>query len=194
MSWWIRSGTKEIKRPRQQPRGKEECVFLCVFVYVSLLCSAIAASSATFALTQLVLAKHWTRPVYSTLPPVGLLQQLPNESGHRSRRWMENSSSGVFECAINRICWCRASLSLSLSARSSQPATVPGVGGGAGEVGRVGLPESTGGQGRIDWLALPTTAQHRGETPKALQIKVCWSLWGRSVLQVKLFYSNQQHF
>lgn len=42
------------------------------------------------------------------------------------------------------------------------PLTVPGVGGGAGEVGGVGLPESTGGQGRIDWLALPATAQQRG--------------------------------
>lgn len=47
---------------------------------------------------------------------------------------------------------------------SDQPATVPGVGGGAGEVGGVGLPESTGRQGRIDWLALPATAQQRGET------------------------------
>lgn len=46
----------------------------------------------------------------------------------------------------------------------TEPATVPGVGGGAGEVGGVGLPESTGGQARIDWLALPATAQQRGET------------------------------
>lgn len=55
---------------------------------------------------------------------------------------------------------------------------IPGVGGGAGEVGGVGLPESTGGQARIDWLALPATAQHRGETATswcllALQVNVC---------------------
>lgn len=53
-------------------------------------------------------------------------------------------------------------------ASSDQPATVPGVGGGAGEVGGVGLPESTGGQGRIDWLALPATAQQRGERRQQL--------------------------
>lgn len=42
-------------------------------------------------------------------------------------------------------------------------ATVPGVGGGgAGEVGGVGLPESTGGQGGVDGLTLPATAQQRG--------------------------------
>lgn len=39
-------------------------------------------------------------------------------------------------------------------------ATVPGIGGGAGEVGGVGLPESTGGQARVDGLTLPATAQH----------------------------------
>lgn len=55
-------------------------------------------------------------------------------------------------------------LARSCSVRADQPATVPGVGGGAGEVGGVGLPESTGGQARIDWLALPATAQQRGET------------------------------
>lgn len=56
-------------------------------------------------------------------------------------------------------------LSVSLArCVSAQPATVPGVGGGAGEVGGVGLPESTGGQGRIDRLALPATGQRRGET------------------------------
>lgn len=53
-------------------------------------------------------------------------------------------------------------------ASSDQPTTVPGVGGGAGEVGGVGLPESTGGQGRIDWLALPATAQRRGERRQQL--------------------------
>lgn len=66
----------------------------------------------------------------------------------------------------------------SFLARSNLPATVPGVGRGAGEVGGVGLPESTGGQGRIDWLALPATAQQRGEMATvgaflALQVKVC---------------------
>ncbi len=56
---------------------------------------------------------------------------------------------------------------------SDQLATVPGVGGGAGEVGGVGLPESTGGQARIDWLALPATAQQRGELePFSSQVNV----------------------
>lgn len=64
-------------------------------------------------------------------------------------------------------------LSLLGPARSNQPATVPGVGGGTGEVGGVGLPESTRGQARIDWRALPATAQQRGETaPFSLQVKV----------------------
>lgn len=46
---------------------------------------------------------------------------------------------------------------------STSAATVPGVGGGgAGEVGSVGLPESTGGQGGVDGLTLPATAQQRG--------------------------------
>lgn len=48
--------------------------------------------------------------------------------------------------------------------RSCSAATVPGVGGGAGEVGGVGLPESTGGQARVDGLTLPATAQQRGDS------------------------------
>lgn len=50
------------------------------------------------------------------------------------------------------------------SALCGRPVTVPGVGRGAGEIGGVGLPKSTGGQARIDRLALPATAQQRGET------------------------------
>lgn len=47
--------------------------------------------------------------------------------------------------------------------RSTSAATVPGVGGGgAGQVGGVGLPESAGGQGGVDGLALPATAQQMG--------------------------------
>lgn len=43
-------------------------------------------------------------------------------------------------------------------------ATVPGVGGGgAGQVGGVGLPESTGGQGGVDGLTLPDHSTAEGE-------------------------------
>ena len=62
-------------------------------------------------------------------------------------------------------------------ARSSQLAAVPGVGRGAGEIGGVGLPESTGGQGRIDWLALPATAQRR----ERRQQVVAFSFTGKSL-------------
>lgn len=65
--------------------------------------------------------------------------------------------SGLFRRAVNRCCWRGALLG------STSTTTVPWEGGGgAGEVGGVGLPESAGGQGGVDGLTLPATAQQRG--------------------------------
>lgn len=91
-------------------------------------------------------------------------------------QWELNTVNGRrFKCAVNRSRWCRALFFYFSSprlgpARSDRPTTVPGVGGGAGEVGGVGLPESTGGQARIDCLALPATAEGR-QGRLALHIK-----------------------
>lgn len=56
------------------------------------------------------------------------------------------------------------------SVGSTSTATVPGVGGGgAGEVGGVGLPESTGGQGGVDGLTLPDHSTAEGERRQRLE-------------------------
>lgn len=71
---------------------------------------------------------------------------------------------GPTECVSISTCCKQAPVITERRLVPPSTATVPGVGGGgAGQVGGVGLPESTGGQGGVDGLTLPDHSTAEGE-------------------------------
>lgn len=171
-----RDKDKTQLQPEQSLRAakrKNKAAVLMV-VSISLCVCDISYSAAAISLAWLsfFLAKHWTGPVYSTLAPIEFYRSCPKKSG---RTWVCHGEwktpAQTFEmCYKQELVMQSVALFFPPTptriglAQAGQSATVPGVGRCAGEIGGVGLPESTWGQGRIDRLALPATAQQREET------------------------------